>query len=109
MITNPEYDLADIDYTSPEEQEVMNLFKSEEIAIGALYDQLFCSLNAVCPETILNAMKYLIFSNTMHDVMEEMEHMQPCDVDVVHHRQVEKEVDQATKEMKEKLYDILER
>jgi len=109
MITNQEYDLADVDYISPQEEEVKNLFKSEEEAIGALYEELFCSLNAVCPETILKGMKYLIFQNSMYDEMEEMEHMQPCDVDVVHHRQMEKEVYHATKEMKRKVYDILER
>jgi len=108
MLTNHEQAYADVDYTSPHEEEVSNLFKSEEDAIVALYEELFCSLSAVCPQTILNGMKYLIFNKSMYDQMEEMEHMQPCDVDVVHHREAEKTVDQATKEMKRKMYDFLE-
>ncbi len=108
MLPNQEQIFSEIDYISPEEEGVTSLFSSEEEAVFALYEQLFCSLNHSSPETILNSMKYLIFSKSMTPQMEEIEHMQPCDVDVVHHRQVEKEVAEATQEIKKTLYQILE-
>lgn len=103
--------LNQFDYCTPEVlsgAEPENLFTSEEDAIFALYEQLFFSRNTVCKQTVLNSMKYLIFSKSMKDQMEEMEHMLPCDVDVVHHREIEKEMELTTKEIKKKLYDILE-
>ena len=108
MLSKQEHLYDDIDYASTEEGEINNLFPSEDEAIFALYEQLFCNLNSVCPKTILNGMKYLIFSKSMNNQMEEIKHMEPCDVDVVHHRQLEKEVEEAHKEIRKKLYDILE-
>jgi len=97
-----------LDSIFPEEEEINTFFSSEEDAIFALYEQLFCSLNSVCKETILNSMKYLIFNKSMDDQMEEIKNMTVSDVDVMHHREVEKEVNESTQEMKKNLYDILE-
>lgn len=99
------------DYVSEEnaeEKEISSLFHSETDAVFALYEQLFCNLNSVCQETILNSMKYLIFSKKMDNQIEEIRHMTAEDVDVVHHREVDKAVDETTKEFKEKLYEVLE-
>lgn len=90
------------------DKEVYSLFPSEEEAIFALYEQLFGNINSVCKETIFNSMKYLILSKSMDNQIEEMSHMIADDVDVVHHRQLDKGVEQATKELKKKLYRILE-
>ena len=103
-----QYEYSDFGYLNPEEEELVNLFPSEDEAIFALYEQLFCNLNSVCKETILNSMKYLIFSKSMDNQMEEIKHMTTDDVDVVHHRQLEKHVEESTKELKKKLYNILE-
>ncbi len=103
-----QHDYVDLEYLHPEEEGIQDLFPSEDEAIFALYEQLFCNMNTVCKETILNSMKYLIFKKNMDNQMEEIRHMMPCDVDVVHHREIEKEIEQATKEMKKELYDILE-
>ena len=103
-----QYNYSDFDYHNLPEEEIGNLFPSEDEAIFALYEQLFCNLSSVCKETILNSMKYLIFSKSMENQMEEIQHMTTDDVDVVHHREIDKEMEQATKEMKKKLYDILE-
>lgn len=103
--------LHDYDYVLEEileDEEILFLFPSESEAIFALYEQLFCNLNSVCKDTILNAMKYLIFSKNMDEQMEEIRHMTTDEVDVVHHREVDKSVDETTKEFKDKLYSILE-
>lgn len=92
----------------PEEEEINRLFCSEEEAIFSLYEQIFCNMNSVCKGTVLNSMKYLIFSKSMTNQMEEICHMTTDDVDVVHHREIEKEKEEATKEIKKKLYEILE-
>lgn len=102
------YDYADLGFPCQEREEISDLFPSEKDAIFALYEQLFCNLRSVCKETILNSMKYLIFSKEMDSQMEEMIHMTTDEVDVVHHRQLEKEVEQATQELKNKLHNILE-
>lgn len=103
-----QYACSSLDSIISEEEEINTFFPSEEDAIFALYEQLFCNLNEVCKETILNSMKYLIFSKSMDNQMEEIKNMTSCDVDVVHHREVDKEIEQSTKEMKKTLYDILE-
>jgi len=108
MLNEKKYSYADIDYTPPEEEAIHNLFNSEEDAIFALYEQLFCNLTHSCPETILDGMRYLIFSKWMTPQMEEIRQMDPCDVDVMHHREIDKRVEEATQEMKKKLYAILE-
>lgn len=95
-------------FPSPSVEEEVSFFTSPEEAIYALYEQLFDSLNAVCPETILKAMKYLLFSHDMEKQMEEIKNMLPCDVNVIHHRELDKGLEEATKEMKKKLYQILE-
>jgi len=84
------------------------LFPSEEKAVEALYEQLFDSLNDICKHTVLNAMKYLVYSKQMWNQIEEMEHMGPSDVCVLHHREVDRGVTQATKEMKDKLYALID-
>lgn len=84
------------------------LFPSEEDALYALYEQLFDSSNSICPQTILDAMKYLIISKEMSKQMEEIKYMEPSDVAVLHHREVDKKVEETTKELKKKLYQILE-
>lgn len=93
---------------SMETEDILTLFPSESDAIFALYEQLFCNLNTVSKDTILMAMKYLIYSKNMDNQMEEICHMTIDDVDVVHHRQVDKAIHQTTKEFKDKLYSILE-
>lgn len=110
MNANYMHDYA-YDYAIEEDmegEEISSLFPSEADAVFALYEQLFCNLNTVCKETILNSMKYLIFSKDMDNQMEEIRHMTTDDVDVVHHREVDKAVDETTKEFKDKLYEILE-
>lgn len=87
---------------------IARLFISQEDAVYALYEQLFDSLNAICPYTILDAMKYLVHSFCMTDQMEEMRLMREEDVCVLHHREVDKQVEESTKEIKKSLYEILE-
>ena len=91
-----------------EEEDINHLFPSEEEAIFSLYEQLFCNLQSVCKETILNAMKYLIFTKSMTPQMEEIIHMEPGDVDIVHHRELDNEIEECRKEMKQKLANILQ-
>ncbi len=102
--------LTDYDYEAEHEKrdEVSRLFKTQQDAIFALYEQLFCNMNAVCPKTILQAMQFLILCKDMDRQWDEIHQMTPDDVDVVHHRQVDKAVDETTKEFKDKLYNILE-
>ena len=95
-------------YYIENEESALETFSSEEDAIYALYEQLFDSLNSVCPSTILNAMKYLLEKKDMSKQMEEISHMHPEDVCVVHHRQSDKLAEEATKEIKKQLYAILE-
>lgn len=84
-------------------------FESEEDAIFALYEQLFCNLNSVCKETILESMKFLINEKGMTDQMEEINQMNPCDVDIVHHREYDKQLKQSIKDFKKKICDEIEK
>lgn len=102
-LDNFEY-IADYQNDTDDEEYIKDFFPSEEEAIFALYEQLFGNVNSVCKETILGAMKYLIFSKEMDNQMEEIMHMTSEDVDVVHHRQLEKAVEEATKKTKINLY-----
>jgi len=107
---NYQHDYA-YDYVEVEDEtseQIGKYFPSEDEAVFALYEQLFCNLNTVCKETVLQAMQYLIFSKDMPNQREEIQHMTTDDVDVVHHREVDKAVDETTKEFKDKLYEILE-
>jgi hypothetical protein len=99
-----QYDYVD----THEPTNAIHLYPNEEEAIFSLYEQLFCNRNAVCKETILQAMQYLIFIKGMTDQWEEIRHMDVDDVDVVHHQEVEKAKEETTQEFKEKLYEILE-
>ena len=96
--------IVDYQNDTDDKEYIKDFFPSEEEAIFALYEQLFGNINSVCKDTILNTMKYLIFSKSMDNQMEEIRHMTVVDVDVIHHRQVEKEVEQATKKLKIDLY-----
>ncbi len=95
-------------YDFPIEEEIISLFPSEEEAIYALYEQLFDSLNAICPFTILNSMKYLIWKKGMKIQINEITKMTEEDVCVIHHREAEKERKNSTQEIKNKLYNFLE-
>ena len=95
---------ADLDCISDDEEYIKDFFPSEEEATLALYEQLFGNVNSVCKETILNSMKYLLYSKEMDNQMEEIKHMTTDDVDVIHHRQLEKSVEEATKKTKINLY-----
>jgi len=106
MLNN--YDYADLDFPCEDTEEISSFFPSEKDAIFSLYEELFCNLRSVCKETILKSMKYLIFSKGMDSQMEEIRHMTTDEVDVVHHRELEKEVEQSTQELKNKLFKILE-
>ena len=92
----------------PDGKDIRDLFQSEADAIFSLYEELFCNQNHICKKTVLESMQYLIFSKGMENQMEEIEYMDPCDVDAVHHREVEKEVLYVEHEMKNKLYKFLE-
>lgn len=102
-LDNFEY-IADYQNGTDDEEYIKDFFPSEEEAIFALYEQLFGNVNSVCKETILKAMKYLVYNKSMDDQMEEIQHMLPEDVDIVHHRQLEKSVEEATKKTKINLY-----
>jgi len=86
-----------------------NEYKSEEDAIYALYEQLFDSPYSICPETILEAMRYLIFKKQMTDQMDEIRFMRPEEVCVVHQNEIEREVEETKEEIKEQIFDILKR
>lgn len=101
----------DYDYVEVDDEKTNNIarfFLTEDEAVFALYEQLFCNMNTVCKETVLKAMQYLVFCKDMPNQIEEIKHMTTDDVDVVHHREVEKAIDETTKEFKDKLYEILE-
>jgi len=89
-------------------KEVDKLFNSERDAIFALYEQLFSTANSICNETILDSMKYLIFSKEMTNQMDEIKCMQRDDVCVIHHREVENKVEEAKLNLKKELFTILE-
>ena len=87
------------DYSTEENESVHSGFKCEEDAIHALYEQLFDSLNAVCADTILESVRYLVNSKEMDNQIEEMQHMTANDVCVVHHRECDKAREEATKDV----------
>lgn len=102
-------DLEDLNLLSDYEyQSYGHLFTDDDAAIYALYEQLFDSLNNICPQTILDAVKYLVWKNDMSAQLEEMESMTSTDVCVVHHRQLDKVEDTTTQEIKNKIYKVLE-
>ena len=105
MILNTYYE--DVEYEHPDDK-IKVLYPSEEEAIYALYEQLFDTRHKICAETVLNSMKYLIFSKGMDKQMEEIRQMEPYDLCVIHQYELNNSVEQATKEIKKKLYDILE-
>lgn len=103
-----DYEYEEVENQSYSWKTVKNLFPNEKEAIFALYEQLFCTIDNVCQETILEAMKYLVYSKEMTNQMEEMKEMTKEDVPIVHHRAIDRGVEKATKEFKEKLYNVLE-
>jgi len=103
-----DYDYDYIEVDDEQTNAIARFFPTEDEAVFALYEQLFCNMNTVCKETVLKAMQYLVFCKDMPNQIEEIKHMTTDDVDVVHHREVDKAVDETTKEFKDKLYEILE-
>ena len=106
MLTSHDYP-----YTEPvlyEDENTENFFTDDASAIYALYEQLFDSLNDICPQTLLDAMKYLVWKNDMSKQTEEMLHMRKEDVCVIHHRKLDKIEKNTTQEIKNKIYRVLE-
>ncbi len=104
----PNYLDPAIDSLSPPVEEITNLFPNEEEALYALYEQLFDPPKVLCKYTILNSMRYLIHRYSMTNQMEEMKYMTPEEVSIVDQKEVDREVAQATKEIKQTIYKILE-
>lgn len=85
--------------------EIESLFRTEEEAIFSMYEQLFDTREYICEETILKAMKYLIFKKGMSNQMDEIRDMTIEDVCIEHKHQVEK-VKSKLHEMKRKLQEL---
>ncbi len=103
-----DYDHDYLDGINGERGQYSELFPNTEEALFSLYEELFCNRKRICKKTILEAMKYLIFSHDMPNQQEEIHYMTTDEVDVVHHREVDEAIQETTKEFKEKLYEILE-
>lgn len=99
---------SDVEHHCSSEEEAKAFYSCEEEAIYALYEQLFESLNNICADTVLKAMRYLILKKEMINQIDEITRMTPDDVCVVHHREIEKYEENTIQEIKNKLYGFLE-